>query len=405
MRPRQADRMAADSPFAGLTVCWLSGTRYACPLDATGARKWQALAGLGAPMIVIGFAPGLRPRIFTQDARFYTLPNLPLSLLRYLEMFILGTALALWAVWRDGAQVMVAQSPDQGAIGAFVKQAARLAGRQVILIVENHGNFEAGIMERGPAFLAGAARRLMRRAVDYALRQADLLRAISSSTRRQLEALAPSLPLVEFMTWTDVSAFTAERTLPLAQTQDLVYAGVLIPRKGVHFLIDAFDRLAGDYPAARLWLVGSPQDPRYAADLRHQAERLGLGDRVIFVGAVSQRELAGYFGRCRAVVLPSTSEGLGRVLVEAMLCGAPAVGSRVGGIPDVVREGETGWLAPPGDVDALAAALRRLLDDPDIEAMGARAQAFARQFFSETAYVDGYRRLLALAQERLAARP
>ena len=392
-----------EAPFAGLTVCWISGTRYACPLDATGARKWRALAALGASMIVIGFASGVRPRVFTQDARFYTLPNLPLSFLRYLEMIILGAALALWTVWRGGAQVIVAQSPYQGAMGAFVKQAAQLASRRVILIVENHGDFEADVFQQRAVVLEGGQRRLMRRAAGYALRRADLLRAISSSTRRQIQALAPGLPLVEFMTWTDVSAFTAGRAVPLAQTRDLVYAGVLIPRKGVHFLIDAFARLADDYPDARLWLVGKPENLDYAAGLRHQVERLGLSDRVAFVGAVSQRELAGYFGRCRAVVLPSTSEGLGRVLVEAMLCGTPAVGSRVGGIPDVVRDGETGWLAPPGDVPALAAALRRALDAPDIEAMGERAQAFARQFFSEAAYVDGYRRLLALAQERLNA--
>jgi glycosyltransferase involved in cell wall biosynthesis len=104
------------------------------------------------------------------------------------------------------------------------------------------------------------------------------------------------------------------------------------------------------------------------------------------------------------LVLPSVSEGLGRVLLEAMLRGTPVVGSRVGGIPDVIRDGETGYLVPPGDADALAATLLRIFEDPHVAEVGRAAREFARGAVSVDAYVDGHRRLLARAMAALGPR-
>ncbi|MCA9907085.1 MAG: glycosyltransferase, partial [Anaerolineae bacterium] len=230
----------------------------------------------------------------------------------------------------------------------------------------------------------------------FALRHADGLRSVSGMTRQQLEAYAPTAPMHQFMAWTDSAAFTEKsRAVPLSKSQNVVYAGVLIPRKGVHILIEAFVQIASRFPQTMLYLVGDAWiNEAYTQQLKAQVEQFGLRSRVVFVGAVSQQALAAYLGRARVLVLPSFSEGLGRVLVEAMLCGTPAIGSAVDGIPDVVQDGINGYLVPPGDVDALTHRIAGVLDDLEIEAMGARAQAFAKTFFSPEAYVEGYRHLL-----------
>jgi glycosyltransferase involved in cell wall biosynthesis len=90
---------------------------------------------------------------------------------------------------------------------------------------------------------------------------------------------------------------------------------------------------------------------------------------VEFLGPLAYgEELFARYREADAFVLPSPSEGTPRVLVEAMMFGLPLVASRVGGIPDLVREGENGLLVPPGDAEALAAALLRLADDPGLRA-------------------------------------
>jgi glycosyltransferase involved in cell wall biosynthesis len=97
-------------------------------------------------------------------------------------------------------------------------------------------------------------------------------------------------------------------------------------------------------------------------------------------------------------VLPSVSEALGRVVFEAMAAGTPVIGSRTGGIPDMVIDGETGFLVPPGDEEALAEKLRWALSHPnEIHEMGRRARNFARRFFSTESYVEGYSKLVAEA--------
>ena len=146
---------------------------------------------------------------------------------------------------------------------------------------------------------------------------------------------------------------------------------------------------------ACIWSV-APENADYAGALQEQVKDLGMRDRVHFAGAVSQRELAAYLAEARVMVLPSLSEGLGRVVVEAMLLGTPVIGSRVGGIPDMIRSGDNGILVEAGNEADLAAALRQIYET-DVSAMGANARQFAQDFFSPGKYVEGYRQLFDLA--------
>jgi glycosyltransferase involved in cell wall biosynthesis len=391
----------ADEAALNVGVCWLGGTRYTHPLNPTHDKKWRALSDqLGLRIHIISFASGARPRYFAPHARFYLLPALPLALLRYLTMYVCAPPLLLWLIARRGVRVVVAHDPYFGLIGALAKS---LAGDRVALVVESHADFDALFLQRRVP-LAGLMRRLMRWSARASLRRADVLRAVSSNTREQIAASAPpGLPLHQFITWTDMDAFSQQpRPLPPSQASDLLYAGVLIPRKGVHDLLAAFARIAPDHPDSHLWIVGSADNPAYAAGLRQQAAESGLGERIIFTGAVDQATLAGHMRRCRALVLPSYSEGLPRVVVEAMLAGMPVIATRVSGIPDVLRDGENGLLITPGDVDDLERALRRALGSAEVDDMAGAAQRFARAYFSVDAYLQGYRRLLADAAALLA---
>ncbi len=379
------------------TVCWVSSARYRQPLAAVDARKWGLLAEemRDYEFRVIGFSASLRPRRFHEGARFYLLPQAPTSPLRYLTMFTLAPILLVWLALRYRGRIIVAQSPFEGAIGAAVKGFLGIFGLRPRLIVENHNNFEEDLFMQRRVPLEGLYRRLMLAAARYAFRHADALRVISTSTSERARHYAPSLPQARFMTFSDTDVFRrTARTIPVEEAVDIVYAGVLIPRKGVHHLLKAFAQL--DVPSAQLHLVGKAENGDYAAALRQQAAELGISERVRFCGAVSQAELARYFAGARVMVLPSLSEGLGRVVVEAMLLGTPVIGSRVGGIPDLIRPGETGLLVEAGEEGDLLAALKQIYR-ADVNAMGAAARAFALEYFSPEKYATGYRQLFELA--------
>ena len=384
-----------------IKVVFIGGARYSQPLDATSEKKWRLLSGLGE-MFVIGFSQDIRPRRFTQHAHFYLLPKFPLPVFRYLAIFTIGPALAFWLILRHGVRILVAQSPYEGFAAAIAKVLACLVGLQVVLIVENHGDFEVSLFLQRRVRCRSLYRWLMRRTARFALRHANLLRAVSNSTRNQLETWSPGKTIVQFPAWTDVDAFLKAGESERTKESVILYAGVLIPRKGIHHLIRAFARVVQEFPEARLEIVGRDENPEYAEELRREVARLGLNGRVSFVGEVSQVELANKMRRFCIFVLPSLSEGLGRVVVEAMATGTPVVGSRVGGIPEMVQDGLTGFLVPPGDEEALAERLRWVLKHPqEAEAMGRRAREFARSFFSSEAYLAGYKRLFEMAEEVL----
>lgn len=134
----------------------------------------------------------------------------------------------------------------------------------------------------------------------------------------------------------------------------------MYPRKRLGDLLAAAARLRRGIPDLEVRIVG---DGPEAARLRAQAARLGLGDTVVFLGAVSRRALAVEYGRAHCFCLPSAQEGFGIVFAEAMAAGLPIVACRAAAVPEVVPDGRAGLLVEPRRPDRLAEALERLLTD------------------------------------------
>jgi glycosyltransferase involved in cell wall biosynthesis len=160
--------------------------------------------------------------------------------------------------------------------------------------------------------------------------------------------------------------------------------GQLIPGKGVDVAVRALGRLPG---SVVLWVAGEGPE---ADRLRALAEGLGLGDRVRFLGMC--RDVTPLMQAADCLACPSVwHEAAGLVNIEALACGLPVVASAIGGIPEIVDDGRTGFLVPAGDGDALAGAIRRLLDDPEARAaMGRAARATALERYSHHALIPEY---------------
>jgi glycosyltransferase involved in cell wall biosynthesis len=167
--------------------------------------------------------------------------------------------------------------------------------------------------------------------------------------------------------------------------------GCLAPRKDYATLIDALAKLDRSGRRFRALLVGD--GPERAA-LEARARAVGLGDRVTFAG--ESREVPRLLPTMDVFVLPSREEGIANALLEAMAAGRPVVATAVGGTPEVVAAGETGWLVPPGSPEALAAALDEALEPAEaarrgraarramVERMGLGAMVRAHERFYET---------------------
>jgi glycosyltransferase involved in cell wall biosynthesis len=388
-----------------LKVCFIGGARYSDPLDATSEKKFRAMKSL-AELFVIGFSRDFRPRKFTEHARFYLLPQFPLPFLRYLELLVVGQGLLFWLVVRRGIKLVVSQSPYEGFIAASAIKFAGYFGYKARLVIEVHGDFEESLFLQRKVRFPGLYRFLMNHLARCSIQNADLLRTISNSTKQKLSQWSSGKEIVQFPAWTDIGVFLrAGRQCHDRSRENILYAGVLTPLKGVHHLIGGFFEIADDFPNAQLFIIGKEENKTYAAELRKQVHELGLAGRVRFLESMPQSDLAVWMAKASVLVLPSTSEGLGRVIIEAMATGTPVIGSRVGGIPELVADGARGFLIPPGDESALAEKIRWVLRNPEeARVLGECARVFAEQLFSTESYLKGYAEIFEVAQGRIERR-
>ena len=144
--------------------------------------------------------------------------------------------------------------------------------------------------------------------------------------------------------------------------------GRLFPDKGQTVFVKAFSRIAAEFPDAAGLVAG---DGPSAGEVQALIQGMGLGKRICCCGA--RRNMREVYDRTDFLVIPSFTEGLPYVLLEAMSLGIPVLATAVGDIPAIVRDGETGFLVPPGDAQAMAGRMRDLLLGPDVAGSMARA--------------------------------
>jgi len=289
-------------------------------------------------------------------------------------------------------EVVIAQGAQETALALLARGFARSRAR---VILDLHGDW------RSPTRLYGSrARRLLDPLADalarMALRRADAVRTISGYTTGLVRERGVE-PAAEFPAYMDLEPFTAQPVVPLPAAPRVLFVGVLERYKAFDVLVHAWRLVAAARPEAVLQVVGQGSLAPVAASLAAE-----LPGHVEWTPVLSAPEVSAALDASTLLVLPSRAEGMGRVLVEAACRGRAVVGSRVGGIPDVVADGETGLLVSPADARALADALERVLSDLALaERLGAEARIRVEPWLATPeAYA---RRVRALVDKVVAA--
>jgi glycosyltransferase involved in cell wall biosynthesis len=289
--------------------------------------------------------------------------------------------------------------------GAVGRLAALLAGnaRPPIVVHTFHGHVLRGYFD--PLRTAGF--RLLER---WLATKTTALVAVSPQVRDDLVALgvAPRERFVVVRVGIELEQRVAaerdgrgesRRVLGIGPDRFAVgWIGRMTGVKRTEDVLRAFRRLRDRGVDACLCMIGDGPD---RAAVERRAHELGLMRDTLFLGY--QEEVAPFYAAFDAMILPSINEGTPVSAIEALAAGRPVVATRVGGVPDVVREGEDGFLVEPGDVDALAERLARLAADPELrERLGAAGRARVVPRYSVDRLVDDidllYRSLLAAAK-------
>jgi len=217
--------------------------------------------------------------------------------------------------------------------------------------------------------------------------------AISESTADDLVARGVDRALIRVI----YPGIDAQHYTPAAGTRSpyplFAYLGRLKKYKGVDLVIRAFSRVR--HPDARLEIAGTGD---FRAELERLVSSLALDERVRFLGFISEAQKIDLLRRAWSLVFASPKEGWGITNLEAAACGTPVVASDSPGLRESVRDGETGFLVPHGDVAAMAACLQRFADSPDlVRDLGANGRRFAETFTWERAADETAAHLAAVA--------
>jgi len=166
----------------------------------------------------------------------------------------------------------------------------------------------------------------------------------------------------------------------------VIFSGRFIERKGISYLLHAWKTLQCDFPKARLVLLG---DGPLLLGMKRLSRKLDIENSVQFEGHIPM--VKNFLQASDIFVLPSLQEGMPNALLEAMACGLPPVATRIGGVEDIIIEGENGILVKPGDAADLAAGLRKFLADHDLlETIASKAQQTIRDHYTLESIVPRY---------------
>ena len=348
-------------------VLFVGRTRYRLPLNDTLTRKFEALravmelrvlaarpaaarAGDGEFVLV----PPLRPRKLDGFLFYLTLP---FRVARHLRDF--------------RADAVIVESPYEG---FAVLLGRRLARSKAPLILEVHGDWRTAMRLYGSPL-----RKLLAPLADWiaaaAVRRADAVRPVSQGMADIVRSVGKE-PDEVFPAFIDIEPFTEPPIAPLPEQPRAIFIGVLELYKNIDGLAEAWRQAAPRVPNAHFRLVGAGS----RTDIVEQLVA-DLPEQTSWTPVLTTEEVSQALDEASLLVLPSRSEGLGRVIVEALCRGRPVVASWSGGTPDVIQDGVNGILVHPEDTGTLADVLVRVLSDRElVERMAAAARPSAEPF-------------------------
>ena len=356
---------------ASFRVLMVGSMRYTLPLPDWLARKFDALerqldyrvlasAEEGSPTANDRFrlVPPSRPRRL-DGALFYL--RFPFHVRRQIKEF--------------RPEAIIAESPYTAAAAIVARSLGRGSKPQVV--VEVHGDWRTATRLYG-----SPTRKLLNPLADavsrFAVRRSDAVRALSRYTESLVEDVRGIPVTASFAAYMDLSVFTTRPVQPLPARPTALFVGMLEAYKFIDGLAAAWRQVAPDLPDAKLVIVGKGTRREVVEQLLAE-----LPGQVEWIEQIPPAEVAAQMDQATVLVLPSRSEGLGRVVVEAFARGRGLVASSVGGIPDVARDGKEAILVEPENVDALAAALRTALSDRELaERLGSAAHERFRSWHS-----------------------
>ena len=368
-------------------ILFVGNARYTLPLNKTLEKKFIGLKELGN-IFVIAFSNSNKKIIRENVVNFYLMPLYKSEILKYIFYIwhiFLGT---IKICFKNKIDIIIAQSPIEGFFIVGAKKILWFLRKKPRLIIELHGDWESAPLLYNQARQNILYKYLLKIFNYFSFKNADALRTVSKTLASKIKI---NKPVYVFPTYTEIEPFL-DANDNLDKKNKIIFIGQLTYLKGVQYLIKSVAELKKQYSDINLTIIG---DGDYKKDLQDLIKKKNLQDRCFFKGSVDQSEIINEMENSLVLVLPSLTEGLPRVIIEAMACGLPVIGTKVGGIPELIADNENGFLISPKNSDELEEKIKYFLENKEkAMSMGGLGKKYILENFSTEKYINNYQQMI-----------
>ena len=358
-------------------VLFISPTFYSLPLTDNIIKKHQYLDEV-ANVTVLAFSS--HKKVFKEsETNFYFSKKIDSRIFNYFKILLLSYFQIPKLINKHNIDIVTFQDPITSFLGVYK---IKKNFKNIKIVLESHGDFINTLeLERNLLF-PNIYKKLFLKMASYTIKNADILRAVSSSTEEQALSFDTSKRVVRFPAWIDFEIFSnIKPTRSDEGNFKILFIGSITDRKKPHLIIEALPKLLDD--KVELHLVGPTPNHKYLDELREKIISNNLEDRVYIHGTKSRDEVKEFYSESNLMILPSVSEGLARVIFESQVTSCPVLVTDAPGMQDIVIDGQTGYVFESNDLKTMIEKIDYIIKNySEATAVGKNAKDFILSNYS-----------------------
>ena len=370
------------------SVLFIAPTTYQLPLDNNMKKKFEYLSQV-CNLNVVAFA-NEKKEINFENTSLYFFKKTKSRFYNYFKILIVSLFSISKIIRNNNIEIVCFQDPVSSFLSMLIVKSRH---KNVKIIVETHGDFIETLGLEKNLLFPGVYKYIFMKLSRYTINNADIIRAVSSSTEAQVREINKEKSIVRFPAWVDFDDFKDIQINRSAQEKfQILFIGSVTDRKKPHLIVEAMNLLNKDN--IEFLIVGPTPNLKYLDSLKSLISSYALDDNVKFFGSVDRKRVKSFYSEVNLMILPSVSEGLARVIFESQATACPVLVTDAPGMGDIVIDGQTGYVFESNNVESLAKKIQYIEENYD-EAMhvGRNAKDFILNNYSAENFKFSFKKI------------
>lgn len=369
-------------------VLFIAPTTYQLPLTENLKKKFITLSEV-CNVSVLAFA---NSKTFLNETygNFYLNKKIKNRLINYFRIIQISIFTTHKIIKKENIDIVCFQDPVSSFFSILFLKVRRA---EVKIVVETHGDFIETLSLEKNLVLPRLYKKLFYIMAKYSIGKSNIIRAVSSSTEKQVLDIDSSKSVVRFPAWIDFKDFQNIEPKPLSKDKfNILFIGSVTDRKKPHMIIEAIQRI--NDKSYNLSIVGPAPNEKYFKELKDLIDKSDLQNQVSLIGPVDRESVKDYYSTSNLMILPSISEGLARVIFESQVAMCPVLVTDAPGMSDIVIDGQTGYVFESNNLDSLSLKIEYIKNNYDEASLVAKnAKGFILSNYSEDNFKFSFKKL------------